>query len=67
MTFDGKTEKFELFEDLFHTLIKMQPTMTEQMKINPFHSLLKKESPTNVSKYKLYKPSNTGGRIGYIP
>ena len=39
MTFDGKSEKFELFEDLFHTMIKMQPTMTEQM-INHFHSLL---------------------------
>ena len=42
MTFDGKTEKFELFEDLFHTMIKMQPAMTEQMKINQFHSLLRK-------------------------
>ena len=41
-TFDGKNEKFELFEDLFHTMIKMQPAMTEQMKINYFHSLLRK-------------------------
>ena len=29
MTFDGKSEKFELIEDLFHTMIKMQPVMTE--------------------------------------
>ena len=42
MTFDGKNEKFELFEDLFLTMIKMQPTMTEQMKINHFRSLLRK-------------------------
>ena len=42
MNFDGKTEKFELFEDLFHTMIKMQPAMTEPMKINHFHSLLRK-------------------------
>ena len=42
LTFDGKSEKFELFEDLFHTMIKMQPAMTEQMKINHFHSLLRK-------------------------
>ena len=42
MTFDGKSEKFELFEDLFHTMIKMQPEMNEQMKINHFHSLLRK-------------------------
>ena len=44
MTFDGKSEKFELFEDLFHTMIKMQPEMTEQMKINHFHSLLTKNA-----------------------
>ena len=42
MTFDGKIEEFELFEDLFHTVIKMQPAITEQMKINNFHSLLRK-------------------------
>ena len=42
MTFAGKSEKFELFEDLFHTMIKMQPTMEEQMKINHFDSLLRK-------------------------
>ena len=40
LTFDGKSEKFELFENLFHTMIKMQPDMTEKMKINHFHSLL---------------------------
>ena len=44
MTFDGKSEKFELFEDLFHTMIKMQPEMTEQMKSNHFHSLLRKHA-----------------------
>ena len=42
ITFGGKTEQFELFEDLFHTMIKMQPAMTEQMKINHFRSLLRK-------------------------
>ena len=44
LTFDGKSEKFELFEDLFHTMIKMQPDMTETMKINNFHSLLRKNA-----------------------
>ena len=44
MTFDGKSEKFELFEDLFHTMIKMQPEMTEQLKINHFHSVLRKNA-----------------------
>ena len=42
ITFDGKSEKFELFEDLFHSMIKMQPDMTETMKINHFYSLLRK-------------------------
>ena len=42
MTFDAKSEKFELFQDLFHTMIKMQPAMTEQMLINHFCSLLRK-------------------------
>ena len=37
MTFDGKSEKFELFEELFHAMIKMKPEMSEQMKINHFH------------------------------
>ena len=44
LTFDAKSEKFELFEDLFHTMIKMQPDMTEAMKINHFHSLLRKNA-----------------------
>ena len=44
LTFDGKNEKFELFEDLFHTKLKMQPEMTEAMKINHFHAHLQKEA-----------------------
>ena len=44
LAFDRKSAKFELFEDLFHTMIKMQPDMTEAMKINHFHSLLRKNA-----------------------
>ena len=44
LIFDGKNEKFELFEDLFHTMLKMQPYMTEAMKINHFHAHLRKEA-----------------------
>ena len=44
LTFDSKSEKFNLFEDLFHTMIKMQPKMTEMMKINYFQSLLRKNA-----------------------
>ena len=41
-TFVGKKGKFESFKDLFNTMIKMQPDMTEKIKINHFHSLLRK-------------------------
>ena len=44
LTFGGKSEKFELFENLFHTMIKMQPDVTETMKIKHFHSLLRKHA-----------------------
>ena len=41
---DGKSKKFELFEDLFHTMLKMQPEMTEAMNINHFHAHLRNEA-----------------------
>ena len=44
LIFDGKNEKFELFEDLFQTMLKMQPEMTEAKKINHFHPHLRKEA-----------------------
>ena len=44
LIFDGKKEKFELFEDLFHTMLKMQPEMTEALKIKHFHAHLRKEA-----------------------
>ena len=37
--FDGKSEKFELFEDLFQTSLKIHNQLTEEDKINYFHSL----------------------------
>ena len=33
-TFDGKSEKFELFEDLFQTSLKIHNQLTEEDKIN---------------------------------
>ena len=44
LIFDGKNEKFELFEDLLQTMLKMQPEMTEAMRINHFHAHLRKEA-----------------------
>ena len=39
--FDGKSEKFELFKDLFRNNIKMYSHLTEIQKINYFYSLLR--------------------------
>ena len=55
ISFDGKNEKFEHFEDLFHTMLKMQPKMTEAMKINHFHAHLQKEA---VQTFKKINASN---------
>ena len=40
-TFDGKSEKFELFEDLFQTSLKIHNQLSEEHKINYFHSLMR--------------------------
>ena len=40
-TFGGKSEKFELFEELFQTSLKNHNQLTEDDRINYFHSLMK--------------------------
>ena len=40
-TFDGKSEEFELFTDLFQTSLKLHNELTEEDKINYFHSLMR--------------------------
>ena len=40
-TFDMKTEKFELFEDLFQASLKIHNQLTEDDRINYFHSLMR--------------------------
>ena len=44
LVFDGKKEIFELFEHLIHTMLTMQPEMTEAVKINHFHAHLRKDA-----------------------
>ena len=44
LTFNGKNEKnekFEYFENLFHTTLRTQLNLTEEMKINHFHAHLR--------------------------
>ena len=40
-TFDGKSEKFELFEDLLQTSLKIHNQLTEEDKIYYFYSLIR--------------------------
>ena len=40
-TFDGKSEKFELFEDMFQTSLKIHNQLTEEDRNNYFHSLMR--------------------------
>ena len=40
-TFGGKSENFELFEDLFQTGLKNHNQLTQEDKINYFHSLMR--------------------------
>ena len=40
-TFDGKSEKIKLFQDLFQTSLKVHKQHTEQDRINYFHSLMR--------------------------
>ena len=40
-TFDEKSEKFELFADLFQTSLKIHNQLTEEARINYFHSLMR--------------------------
>ena len=44
-TFDGKTKKFELFENLFQTSLKIHNQLTEDDRINYFHSLVRGDAP----------------------
>ena len=43
-TFDGKSEKFELFEDLFKTSLKVHNQLTEEDRINYFHPLMRRDA-----------------------
>ena len=40
-TFDGKSEKLKVFEDLFQTRLKIHNQLTEEDKKNYFHSLMR--------------------------
>ena len=45
LTLNGKSEKFELFEDLFQTSLKVHKQVTGEDKINYLHSLMGGDAP----------------------
>ena len=59
MIFDSKSEKFELFEILFNTTVKMQPELKETMKTNRFHSLLQKNALQSFRNFNTNKKKQT--------
>ena len=44
LIFDGHNEKFQVFEDFFHTMPWMQPELTEVIKITHFYVNSQKEA-----------------------
>ena len=62
-TFDGKPENFELFEGLFQTSLKINNQLTEEDKINYFHSLLRGD---DLQTFKNITSPNRGD-LGEIP
>ena len=59
-TFDGKSEKFELFEDLFRTSLKIQNHLTEEDKIYYFHSLMRGDALQTFKNITIPNRGNSG-------
>ena len=55
LIFDGKNEKFERFEVVLKSMLKMQPQMTEAMKVNQFHLCLQKYGLQTFRKFNACK------------
>ena len=62
-TFDGKSEKFELFENLFQTSLKNHDKYTDQDKTNYFHSLMRGDGAAAVQKHQ--QPKQKESRENY--
>ena len=63
LAFDGKSEKIELLENIFHKMMKMQPDMTETIKINHFFCYCAKMRCNLFATFILQK-GNTRGFYG---
>ena len=56
-TFDGKSEKFELFEDLFQTRLELHSQLTEEDRIKYFQSLMRRDA------LQTFKNNNSPTRV----
>ena len=59
-TFDGKSEKFELLEDLSQTSLKIHNQLTQEDKINYFHSLMRGDALETFKNITSPKRENLG-------
>ena len=59
-TFDGKSEEFELFEDLFRTSLKAHNQLIEEEKINFFQSLMRGHAPQTFKNITSRNKENLG-------
>ena len=57
-TFDGKSEKFELFEDLLQTSLTIHNQLTEDDGINYFHFLMRGDALQTFKNIKGPTPEN---------
>ena len=70
-TFDGKSEKIDLFEDLFQTSLKIHNQVTEEDKINYFQCPMRGEALQNFKNMESPNRENLGEvltvfRIKYV-
>ena len=59
LIFDGKIEKFELLEDLFQTMLNMQPETSEAIKKKILDRISKKSTTDFEKKWKFQQQTNT--------
>ena len=62
-SFDGKSEKFELFEDFFQTSPKIHNQLTEEDRINYFHFLTRRDALQAFTKNNGPTRENLGGNL----
>ena len=62
-TFDGKSEKFKLFEDLFQTSLKIHKQLTEEDRINYFHSVMRGDGLQTFKNITSPNRVNLGGSL----